>query len=375
MIRFFCEFCAHKIRVHDKDIGRQGKCPQCGKVIRIPTDSTIIDFNCENCGKEISAPKSHTGKKVICPRCYNQFKIPLPHFQGFPEIQEYSGDLVARTTDSTHGLTLIDVPEEYKLKDEPATKPSISEEDLESEETEPIEQRKLPWFVDILLYPISIPGLLHLGIFTIIPFLLSLIMILLGPLGMAIAFPAIIINIAILLYLYWYVTECVRDSAKGGLRAPEAFATAGLEEMLWQAIYIVGCCLVFMGPAYFYSLYSNRTDIAYWLLLICGVFFLPMGLLSCVMFDSIRGLNPLLIIVSILSTFLHYIGLVLLITCIVLGYRAIAAIQTELVQRGMMAMMFLENILRLVLLYITFVAAHLLGRFFYRYEDKLYWEV
>lgn len=385
MIRFFCEYCAHKLSVLDKDIGRQGKCPQCGKVIGIPTESTIIDFNCENCDREISVPKSHAGKKAICPKCHIQFIIPSPQFPGNGGMEEYSGDLVARTTDSTHGLTLLDVPEEYKLKEEPAYESSVSEEainpqqeyqeDSESEEAESAEQRKLPWIVDIFLYPISSPGLMHLGIFTIIPLLISLIKILLGPLGVAVALPGFLINIGIGLYICWYITECVRDSAKGGQRAPEAFATSGLGEMWSQSLHIIGCYLILLGPALFYSTFSYKTDIVFWLLLAYGVFFFPMGLLACVMFDSIGGLNPLLLIGSIFSTFFQYCGLVLLITGIVLGFRAIQAIQTNDTQRETFTMIIIGGVFSAILFYITFVVAHLLGRFYWRYKEKLNWEV
>ncbi|MBA7547921.1 hypothetical protein ES705_40362 [subsurface metagenome] len=34
--------------------------------------------------------------------------------------QNYAGDLIARTTDSSHGLNLMDIPDEYKRKEEPA---------------------------------------------------------------------------------------------------------------------------------------------------------------------------------------------------------------------------------------------------------------
>jgi hypothetical protein len=375
MIRFYCEYCAHKIRVRDEDIGRQGKCPQCGKVIRIPTESTIIEFTCENCDKVISVPKSHAGKQAVCPKCHIQFIIPSPQFQGSVEKQEYSGDLIDRTTDSTHGLTLLDVPEEYKLKEEQVHQLSISEEDLETEENESDKQRSFPWIIDIFLYPISLSGLLHLGIFTVIPFVLYLIGILLGPFGMIIAVPSFLINIAISIYLYWYVTECIRDSAKGSLRAPEAFGTTGIEEMCSQALYILGCCLVFWGPVFFYGIFNNKSDIVYWFLFIYGIFFFPMGLLACVMFDSIRGLNPLLIIVSILSTIFQYSGLVLLIAGIELGFKSFKTMQTDPEQQGMTAMILLESVFFLILLYITFVVAHLLGRFFWRNQEKLNWEV
>ncbi len=385
MIRFYCEHCAHKISVRDKDIGRRGKCQKCGGVIIVPTESTIIDFLCEYCDRTISVPKSHAGKKVVCPRCKNMFIIPVIHAPGSDASQDYSGDLIDRTTDSTHGLTLLDVPEEYKLKEEPPAQSSVpkqavdrqqeSEEDSEAKETESLDQRILPWFVDIFLYPTSIPGLMHLGIFTVIPLLLSLIMRLLGPLSLALALPAFLINIAISLYIYWYITECVRDSAKGGIRAPEAFAMAGLGEMWAQSLHIIGCCLIFLGPAFFYSLYSNKTGIVFWVLLGCGIFFFPMGLLSCIMFDSIRGLNPVLLIPSIFSAFFQYCGLVLLITGIILGFRALPTMQTDSTQPNTIITILLGGFFSLILLYITFVVAHLLGLFFWRYEEKLNWEV
>jgi len=300
-------------------------------------------------------------------------------------VEEYSGDLVDRTTDSTHGLTLLDVPEEYKLKDELANKTDTSEkainqqqgseEDLEVEETESTSRSKLPWFIDIFLYPISIPGLMHLGIFTIIPLVLSLIRMLLGPFKMAFAFPSLLINLAVGLYIYWYITECVRDSAKGGRRAPEAFASSGLGEMWSQSLHIIGCYLIFLGPAFFYSLFSNKTDIVFWLLLAYGAFFFPMGLLACIMFDSIYGLSPLILIGSIFSTFFQYCGLVLLITGIILGFKAIQTIQTNNDQQGRFLMIIIGAVFSGILLYVAFVVAHLIGRFYWRYEEKLNWEV
>ena len=384
MIRFCCEHCAHKISVPDNGVGKQGKCPKCGSVIVVPAESTVIDFICENCDRKISVPKINEGKKAICPKCSNTFIIPTTQFTGSAAPRSYSGDLIARSTDSPHGLTLIDVPEEYKLKDGPAGQFNVSEdvdrqqeyqEDSDAKETESTEQHKLPWIIDIFLYPISLPGLMHLGIFTIIPLLLSFILRLLGPLGMVVAFPCFLINIAIGLYVCWYITECVRDSAKGGRRAPEAFATSGLGEMWSQSLHIIGCYLIFLGPVLFYSAFNNKTDIVFWLLLAYGTFFFPMGLLACVMFDSIGGLNPLLLIGSIFSTFFQYCGLVLLITGIVLGFRAIPTIQTDSTQQETITMILLESVFYLILLYITFVVAHLLGRFYWRYQDKLNWEV
>jgi len=386
MIRFCCEHCAHKIRVMDKDIGRQGKCPQCGKVIRIPTESTIIDFNCENCDREISVPKSYAGKKVICPKCHIQFIIPSPQFPGHAAIQDYSGDLIARTTDSSHGLTLIDVPEEYKLKEEPVVQYNVSEEvvdrqpeseeDSEAEETESAGQRRLPWVSDIFLYPVSLSGLTHLVIFAIIPTLIAILKTLLEKTGTIVGLPGLIINILIFLYIGWYFTECVRDSAKGGTRAPEAFASIGAGEMWSQMQHIVGCYLILISPAFFYSLYTGKLDAVYWGLMITGSFFFPMGLLACIMFDSISGLNPKLLIGSIFSTFFQYCILVLLVIAVVFIFTQLAGmLETEATQKPSASMLILGGALFFVGLYIAIIIAHIIGRFYWRYEDKLNWEV
>ena len=100
-----------------------------------------------------------------------------------------------------------------------------------------------------------------------------------------------------------------------------------------------------------------------------------MGLLACIMFDSVRGLNPILLIPSIFSTFFQYCGLVLLITGIVLGFRAIRMKQSDDVQTLTITLIFLGSVFYLIMLYVTFVVAHLIGRFYWRYEKKLNWEV
>jgi hypothetical protein len=178
------------------------------------------------------------------------------------------------------------------------------------------------------------------------------------------------------LYIYWYVTECIRDSAAGRIRAPEAFAISGLGDMWSQAQHIIGCYLIFAGPVGFYFLWTQRMDTPFWVLLAYGVFFFPMGLLTCVMFDSIRGLNPVLLLGSIFSTFFQYCGLVFLVASIVLAVRFFTHMQgTENVEHNWVSRMFLETLFYGIMLYTIFVVAHLLGRFYWRHEEKLNWEV
>src|SRR4030042_102266 len=166
MIRFYCEHCAHKISVQDKDVGKQGKCQKCGGVIVVPTESTVIDFLCEYCDRKISVLKINAGKKAVCPKCNHTFIIPAIQSLDSAAKQNHAGDLIACSTDSPHDLILMDVPDEYKLKEEPAVQSNVSEKAIErqqeSEETEPAGHCRLPWFIDIFLYPLNLAGVVHL---------------------------------------------------------------------------------------------------------------------------------------------------------------------------------------------------------------------
>ena len=185
-----------------------------------------------------------------------------------------------------------------------------------------------------------------------------------------------ILSILIGLYMFWYISECIRDSAAGRIRAPEAFATSSFGDMYSECLHIVGCYLIFFGPVGFYRLWIQRMDALFWLLLAYGIFFFPMGLLACVMFDSIRGLNPVLLLGSIFSTLVYYCGLVLLVAAIVLAVVFLTDVQgTEKVEQNWISKMFLVMLFNSITFYATFVVAHLLGRFYWRYQDKLNWEV
>ena len=248
MIKFSCDNCGHKIATSDEQAGKRGKCPGCGSVITVPEKTILVNFLCENCGEKISALPTQAGKKGKCPKCQRTLVVPVANH-----------------------LTLLDVREEYKIQDQPASRPSASQDAIEQEqeeesaadEDESAADRNLPWLVDIFLYPTSASGLTHLGIFTIIPLFIAIVRTLLGTFGRGFGILGIIANIAISLYLCWFVTECVRDSAKGGTRAPEAFATADLGEMWSQAQHIIGCYLIFVGPVGFYYIFTERTDVVF----------------------------------------------------------------------------------------------------------------
>ena len=188
--------------------------------------------------------------------------------------------------------------------------------------------------------------------------------------------PSLIVNILIGLYMCWYFAECVRDSANGGIRAPESFANADVGSMFEQSLYLAACYAIFALPAVLYVTYANRTDSIFWILVAYGIFFFPMGLLAVVMFDSSSAFNPVLWLGSIFSTFFQYCGLVLLVTGIVLAFCTLTGIgKPQDAERIPIATKIMEAVFSCLLLYMVFVVAHLLGRFYWRYQEKLNWEV
>ncbi len=382
MIRFCCEQCGHKISVRDEHAGKQGKCPWCAGVVIVPDKSLFVDFNCENCGEKISAVRTRIGKTGKCPKCGLTLVVPGMQGQISAAKRSNAESPEAHATDSARDLTLLEIPQEYRVQDRPGTSQGAVEqkqefeEDSAAEESESAAQRKLPWFIDIFLYPTSAPGLTHLAIFIGIPLIIRFVMWLLGPFALALVIPSFIINLLIGCYMGWYFAECVRESAAGGVRAPEAFATADVSSMFGQCLYLGACYIIFALPAAFYSIFTNRMDATFWILAAFGVFFFPMGLLAVVMFNSNTAFNPVLLIGSILSTFFQYCGLVLLIGGIVLAVMALTSMtQSENIQQIEGGTMLLEVLFSCILLYVAFVVAHLLGRFYWRYQEKLNWEV
>jgi len=345
--------------------------------LKVVEAEPFIRFYCDNCGYKSTVSESYAGKKIRCPQCYNIISIPAVESIGTTS-QSSPGKPETPSKYSDYDLTLLDISEKEEISTFQRGQTSISgetgvrEQELEEEsqaETEPIDERRLPWPIDIFLYPFSKPGLKNLAIFIGVPLLINILWTILPiQLSCLFALVTVVINIVIFFYIYWYFAECVRDSADGGVRAPEGLgATPGLVGMFWQTVNVIGCLAVFFGPFVFYMLFARRADIIFWLLLIYAVFFFPMGLLAVIMFDSAIGLNPRLLVRSISSTIFPYCGLVLLfLTPVVL----IGMLYTEVQESRLWIF-----IIRSAVTYLALVGAHLLGWFYWRYQEKFNWDL
>ncbi len=226
--------------------------------------------------------------------------------------------------------------------------------------------RSIPWPVDILLYPLSLPALTTLGIVIVIPLLINLTAGLMGPFGFFVLIPGAVVNAVLWLYFLWYVAQCIADSARGGVRAPETAAQApGLWEILVQMGRTVAAVAVALLPMIIYWLSVRRVDTVFWSLLAWAAALCPIALLAVTMFDSVYGLNPLILIGSVLSTLLPYLGLVS-----ALGALLFLIVKAKLALAGDPLLGYAFGFAEY---YLALVAAHLVGRFYWRYETKLNW--
>ena len=365
MIRFSCKYCGQKIRIPEIGAGRKGKCPKCKKIVLVPKVEDI---------KPVASQTEPIDSKIV-PKA--AILNPSVFEEGPKEqaVEETStGGEVAGG-----GLGMM---------------ASVLGSGVGSGIQEDPPERELPWIIDIFIYPRSKAGLTTMGIIIGVPLamqlfllLLVIIMLVFPPMLVFVVFFGVVkfvVQIIISLFTYWYFCECIRDSAEGGIRAPETMATTpGIGEIFWQFIKLVVCFIFFWGPfaAYFYtvgiaqlfSFMGNEPVESEFslpiviLLLAYAVFFFPMGLLSIVLFDSLDGLNPILIIGSVFSTFFQYFGMILLFFAI----GALSIITVKYLPHSWLLRLF-PNIF---ILYLSIVYAHLLGRFYWKYQDKLNWEV
>lgn len=341
-MKFRCDNCNHRLSVADSRAGKKGRCPHCGQTLIVPDlgmepadvptgpkpslrDGRFLDLSLAE-SSDRSEPPNETDKGA----------------QAFEYLQSLQGGPLNKTPD--------EVP-----------------------------QRKLPWVIDIFLYPMNRAALIILGICAGGPFLLRVlitffrvatsqvqIMIIFWLVSLIVHYAALFF---LLLYMNWYLWECIRDSAGGGIRAAETVgATPGFGEIIGQAFKSSVCAGLCLAPAVFYLGRVQAFDTIFWTLLGLAGFLLPMTLLAMVMHDAFSALNPALIIRSILRTFFSYFFLVPLccVPCVLLPL-AYYLIFNKRYWHWSYALQFAA-------FYLMLVMGHLLGRFYFKNDEKLYWD-
>jgi hypothetical protein len=261
---------------------------------------------------------------------------------------------------------------------ESAEKMRLAVEKLEREvfKPEPLPERTLPWFIDIFLYPFSLSGIIHIVIFIVTPLLIGLVV--LRFLDVFHGVMSLIFYLLFTGYFFYYIGYCVFDSSRGGLRAPDVTINDSPDKIeFWSQVFLViGVVAVCFFPAVVYYITTERADLLFWLLSAVGVFFLPMLLLTVVLFDSVNVLNPVIIITSIYRTLLPYCGLVLtfsVLAGLVVPIRLCLSGPQALLGDYLLGTAFMQY--KIAFVYLAIVSSHLLGRFYLRYKKKLNWGI
>lgn len=340
----------------------------------------LVRFSCKSCGQKIRVSAAHTGKKGRCPRCKSTLIVPQPEppqVANEPELTLEKSQFEDKNPPLPSGNINLE-PFLQPVRKTPPDNVTLSKEqqiqrllEIASMEPEPLPQRKLPWPIDVFLYPSSKPGFLFLGVVVLALFAIEVSMLLFGIIA-GFFWPFVFLSrIVITLYVYWYLLQCVKDSALGGIRAPETIGESpGLGEMFGAFGRTIVCAGLCAAPAIFYFYYRRAIgiDAAFWILVGAGAFYYPMAILAVTMFDSFTGLSPSIVLPSICSVFIQYCGLLL-----VSG--AMIWLLAQINRAPLFGAFLLIPFRRMFSLYVLMVAGHLLGRFYFRYQDKLNWEV
>ncbi len=344
-----------------------------------------MKFACEHCGRLLTVDSRQAGRKGRCPECKRSVNIPVSVPE---EVASPTGPSLAETPAparlSPRDSLLLDLPPadttaELRAAEQAQERLKASQAGYLLGEQQAPPTRPLPWIVDIFLYPLNKPGMLILTLSTGIPLILRM----LASFGQALALafgPALIlfvlfwmlhwtVLVVFVLYVNWYVVECVRDSASGGIRAMNTTdLTPGFAELFWQALTSFACGVACMAPAIFCAAYVGSSGPLFWFLYGLGGFLFPMALLAVTLFESLRALNPVLVLGSIAGTFLPY--------CLLAAFCCVLCLLVPGTYRQLFGeQWYLGYGLLFLSFYLLLVLAHVVGRFGWKYEQRLNWDV
>ncbi len=325
----------------------------------------MIRFACQHCGARLQISPARAGKEGRCPHCKHKLMVPpAPE----PELELVRDDTAADTHIPSKLLEDVAVsPQPLPMGKADEARPGrwvrgLADSLQREEASEQSGVRRLPWFLDILLYPANLSGIITIVFMTLFPLTLGFFpgvffwggLRFLGPVG------------ALGLYLGWYLAECVYDSAKGGTRAPTVLDMGHWDDLWSRVSYLLAVYLLFAVPPVLYRVLTSRTDAIFWALMAWAIVFLPMGLLAMVIHDSVSALNPLFLLGSIRRVLGPYL-------CLLLGAAVLAGLfwRAGGAGRRLTPPIVLPLFHALLGAYVTLVLAHLLGRFYWRYRDRL----
>jgi hypothetical protein len=338
----------------------------------------MIHFSCQHCGTHLAVYEHQAGKCTTCPSCHLKVTIPSTSSKSTAN---------GSAPNDLYDADLLEIPEIADIPGTQAYAQALAKEaQAESEkEVTVLPQRPYPWPVDIFLFPLNKGGLLTLGtmfgtllvcgmivcltwlITRLIPILIILLAI--------VVWIAFLVLVLMSLYYVWYMCECLRYSAEGYIRTPDTLGMApGLMELFGQLLYIFIDVLLFIALNTALDTWLRPTGWATWLMQAGLLYLFLMTLLCVIITDSLAGLNPLLSLSAIYHTWPCFTVLVGFVGCMLAVPVALWQLLTRI---GLLSHNGWSLMGTMICLYpyLLLVAAHVMGCFYFRYEDNMKWDV
>ncbi len=333
----------------------------------------MIEFHCPECSQKLTIRENRGGTVSRCPRCKAQVTIPqMSEPEPIAEMEEVEEEELALITPvKPLDKAMLDLPDEQDLRERAAERRREEDRLLTAlgvqRKPQHMGQRRFPWPIDIVLYPINSSGLMVLAVLIGVPLVFQLLQRLVPQLENA-GFVFLAGTFLVGLYAVWYFAECIYDSALGGTRAPGVLGVGASD--LWSRVScLLTVYIVYLLPAVICVMSVDRRSPLFWGVMAYSLVFFPIGLLAMVVNDSISALNPFLLLGSIGRVAGSYIGLLFLFVVLGTLYWLTSQIGIEEGERPF----WLEVVGGAASTYATFVLAHLLGRFHWRHADELDW--
>jgi DNA-directed RNA polymerase subunit RPC12/RpoP len=376
----------------------------------------MIKFRCSNCNKKFGVPDDYAGRRIRCNTCDQHTFVPKSAAQvtilpSIPdrvaaEPSEVGGgvpasggpmELSQKPQDAQIELQPPFQFEEFKLSPEedlPPMDPNLeairqasrlrAQHSAETTKTDEKPERfpakeavaSPDWYWPFV-FPIRGAAMGMIGVFIVCEIVISFLAVI--PIISLIVF---LFSLIVRAYIFWYLYLCVQTAAEGKIRSPDILQEdeGDFLGMIWRMLRMILAVFFCMAPAIIYFVWTNAAiltgtntgnagiDGVFWSMFAAGLFFLPMTLLSIVMHDSIGGLNPFLIVWSVLRTLLKYLVLAACFS-IPLGLTFVVNLFSS--RLGFWFALPAE----VLSYYLAFVGAAMLGRFFYINEERLNWNM
>jgi hypothetical protein len=182
-------------------------------------------------------------------------------------------------------------------------------------------------------------------------------------------------------FIFAYVQRIIQTAAQGSDEQAEWPDVSDFwEDVLVPCLQLMGLAAVCLGPGLVFTALAVQASVAagggfdpqYWIVIlvafVLGALYFPMGFLALAMFDSVMGLNPLIVVPAMIKIPLEYLTVLLLTALIVV----ISLAQQFAMQY--LSVPVLPTLLASGLnLYLLTVQGRMLGLMYYANRQKLGW--